>query len=137
MRGGLAERRQRRPFDREEREAIRWGINFTRSLKTPQSQIDAIRKSFQQRFPNGFPQGGPGGPEVPSPPHPGTGDPTCSDVAWSGIAAPVCESKKYAAHDEANRFKAGETVRIEESRPISKRKRWVVLTEDAQAGAEG
>ena len=49
----------------------------------------------------------------------------------------ITQSKKYAAHDEANRFKAGETVRIEESRPISKRKRWVVLTEDAQAGAEG
>ena len=49
----------------------------------------------------------------------------------------ITQSKKYAAHDEANRFKTGETVRIEESRPISKRKRWVVLTEDAQSGAEG
>jgi small subunit ribosomal protein S17 len=39
----------------------------------------------------------------------------------------IMRSKKYAAHDEDNRFKAGETVRIEESRPISKRKRWVVL----------
>jgi small subunit ribosomal protein S17 len=43
----------------------------------------------------------------------------------------IMRSKKYAAHDEANRFKAGETVRIEESRPISKRKRWVVLLGEA------
>ena len=39
----------------------------------------------------------------------------------------ITRSKKYAAHDEGNVFKAGDTVRIEESRPISKRKRWVVL----------
>jgi len=45
-----------------ESSSFRWGINFTRSLKTPQSQIDAMRRSFQQRFPNGFPQGSPGGP---------------------------------------------------------------------------
>jgi small subunit ribosomal protein S17 len=41
----------------------------------------------------------------------------------------VTRSKKYAAHDEANRFHAGDAVQIEESRPISKRKRWVVLGE--------
>ena len=45
----------------------------------------------------------------------------------------ITRSKKYAAHDEENRFKAGDTVRIEESRPISKRKRWIVLTEGAAA----
>lgn len=39
----------------------------------------------------------------------------------------IMRSKKYAAHDENNVFKAGEVVRIEESRPISKRKRWIVL----------
>jgi small subunit ribosomal protein S17 len=39
----------------------------------------------------------------------------------------IMRSKKYAAHDEQNLVKSGETVRIEESRPISKRKRWVVL----------
>ncbi len=38
-------------------------------------------------------------------------------------------SKKYAAHDAENRYKAGDLVRIEESRPISKRKRWVVIGE--------
>ncbi len=36
-------------------------------------------------------------------------------------------SKKYHAHDEANAFKAGETVRIEETAPISKLKTWKVL----------
>jgi small subunit ribosomal protein S17 len=39
----------------------------------------------------------------------------------------ITRSKKYAAHDEHNAYKAGDTVRIEESRPISKRKRWIVL----------
>jgi small subunit ribosomal protein S17 len=41
----------------------------------------------------------------------------------------VRRSKKYQAHDENNTFKVGDKVRIEESRPISKNKRWVVLTE--------
>ena len=39
----------------------------------------------------------------------------------------VTHSKKYAAHDELNRFHAGDVVQIEESRPISKRKHWIVL----------
>jgi small subunit ribosomal protein S17 len=36
-------------------------------------------------------------------------------------------SKKYHAHDESNEFKAGETVRIEETRPMSKLKTWRVV----------
>ena len=48
----------------------------------------------------------------------------------------ITRSKKYAAHDEGNVHKTGETVRIEESRPISKRKRWVVLDAPSSAGAE-
>jgi small subunit ribosomal protein S17 len=36
-------------------------------------------------------------------------------------------SKKYHAHDEANAFKSGEQVRIEECAPISKKKTWTVL----------
>jgi small subunit ribosomal protein S17 len=36
-------------------------------------------------------------------------------------------SKKYAAHDEANECKIGDKVRIEECRPISKRKTWTVI----------
>ena len=46
----------------------------------------------------------------------------------------VSRSKKYAAHDEENRCHTGDAVRIEESRPISKRKRWVVLTGDGAPG---
>lgn len=34
--------------------------------------------------------------------------------------------KRYKAHDEQNQAKVGDTVRIIESRPISKEKRWVV-----------
>ena len=40
----------------------------------------------------------------------------------------VRRSKKYHAHDEKNTFKTGDTVRIQESAPISKNKRWVVMT---------
>lgn len=43
----------------------------------------------------------------------------------------IRRTKKYAAHDEENRCKTGEQVRIQECRPISKRKRWVVLSESA------
>jgi small subunit ribosomal protein S17 len=46
----------------------------------------------------------------------------------------VRRTKKYAAHDEANAHKVGETVRIQECRPISKRKRWEVLN-DSEAAA--
>ena len=35
-------------------------------------------------------------------------------------------SKKYHAHDEANAFRLGEQVRIEECAPISKLKTWTV-----------
>lgn len=45
----------------------------------------------------------------------------------------IRRSKKYAAHDETNQFKTGDVVRIIESAPISKTKRWQVL--DAQAKA--
>jgi small subunit ribosomal protein S17 len=41
----------------------------------------------------------------------------------------VRRSKKYHAHDENNHFKVGDNVSIEESAPISKNKRWVVLGE--------
>ena len=35
-------------------------------------------------------------------------------------------SKRYKAHDEGNACRVGDQVRILESRPISKEKRWVV-----------
>ncbi|MEZ5839064.1 MAG: 30S ribosomal protein S17 [Hyphomicrobiales bacterium] len=40
----------------------------------------------------------------------------------------VRRSKKYHAHDEDNRCKIGDLVFIEESRPISKTKTWVVVS---------
>jgi len=43
----------------------------------------------------------------------------------------VKKSKKYAAHDEANSYKEGDNVSIRECRPLSKNKRWEVLTERA------
>ena len=46
----------------------------------------------------------------------------------------VRSSKKYRAHDADNQFKVGDTVRIIECAPISKTKRWAVLT-DATASA--
>lgn len=47
----------------------------------------------------------------------------------------VRRSKKYHAHSENNEFKAGDTVLIEETRPLSKTKAWKVtqLLEKARA----
>lgn len=39
----------------------------------------------------------------------------------------VRSSKKYTAHDEQNKCKVGDSVKIIESRPISKTKKWVVV----------
>jgi small subunit ribosomal protein S17 len=49
----------------------------------------------------------------------------------------IRQSKRYAAHDENNHFKTGDNVFIEVCRPISKRKRWTVLTDAAAAAAAG
>lgn len=35
--------------------------------------------------------------------------------------------KKYKAHDPENKYKVGDKVIIQESRPISREKRWVVI----------
>ena len=43
----------------------------------------------------------------------------------------IRRSKKYAAHDETNQFKEGDVVRIVESKPFSKSKRWAVLDKAA------
>ena len=37
-------------------------------------------------------------------------------------------SEKYHAHDETNAFHVGDTVTIREARPLSKTKRWVVVS---------
>ena len=39
----------------------------------------------------------------------------------------VRRTKNYHAHDEGNVFKVGDAVSIEEGKPLSKLKRWVVL----------
>ncbi|MFH1766034.1 MAG: 30S ribosomal protein S17 [Gemmatimonadales bacterium] len=38
----------------------------------------------------------------------------------------VAKTKKYQAHDEKNEFKVGDKVRMVETRPLSKTKRWRV-----------
>jgi len=43
----------------------------------------------------------------------------------------IVRSKKYLAHDETNNVKSGERVRIRECRPLSKRKRWEVISDAA------
>jgi len=39
----------------------------------------------------------------------------------------VVRTKKYKAHDEANRCQEGDRVRIQETRPLSRTKRWQVI----------
>ena len=39
----------------------------------------------------------------------------------------MTSSKKYHAHDKSNKFKIGDKVKIIESRPFSKKKRWEVI----------
>ena len=39
----------------------------------------------------------------------------------------ITSSKKYHVHDEKNKFKKGDAVKIIESKPISKKKRWEVI----------
>jgi small subunit ribosomal protein S17 len=45
----------------------------------------------------------------------------------------VRRTKNYHAHDEANHCKVGETVSIEETRPMSRLKRWKVVETAAKA----
>ena len=40
----------------------------------------------------------------------------------------ITSSKKYHAHDEGNKFKIGDEVKIIESKPFSKKKRWEVIS---------
>ena len=39
----------------------------------------------------------------------------------------ITSSKKYRAHDENNKFKIGDEVKIIESKPFSAKKRWEVI----------
>jgi len=47
----------------------------------------------------------------------------------------ITRSKKFLAHDETNEFKEGDLVEIIESRPLSTRKRWVAISQQAVADA--
>ena len=39
----------------------------------------------------------------------------------------MTSSKKYHAHDKKNKFKIGDDVKIIESKPFSKKKKWEVI----------
>lgn len=45
-------------------------------------------------------------------------------------------SSKFKAHDEENTARVGDTVRIEESRPLSAEKRWTVVEVVARGSHE-
>ena len=45
-------------------------------------------------------------------------------------------SSKFKAHDEENMARVGDTVRIEESRPLSAEKRWTVVEVVARGSHE-
>ncbi len=44
----------------------------------------------------------------------------------------IRRTKKYHAHDENNEFKIGDNVSIVESRPISKLKKWIVISDSGE-----
>ncbi len=46
----------------------------------------------------------------------------------------VVQTKRYKAHDETDQCKAGDRVRISETRPLSKTKRWTVAEILSSAG---
>ena len=48
----------------------------------------------------------------------------------------IRRSKKYAAHDETNLCVEGDTVRIVECAPISKRKTWILLERNGELVGE-
>ena len=43
----------------------------------------------------------------------------------------ISRAKKYAVHDENNTCKIGDHVRIRECRPLSKRKHWEIVVDEA------
>ncbi len=48
----------------------------------------------------------------------------------------VRRSKNFHAHDENKRYKVGDMVSIEETRPLSRLKRWIVVEPETQADAK-
>ncbi len=49
----------------------------------------------------------------------------------------ITRRKKYHVHDEANEYRTGDQVLIEETRPLSKTKRWRVLELIVRSETEG
>jgi len=47
----------------------------------------------------------------------------------------IRRTSRFMAHDETNEAKTGDRVRIEETRPLSKRKRWILREILAKTGA--
>ena len=43
----------------------------------------------------------------------------------------IRRASKFHAHDELNRYKVGDRIRIREAKPKSKLKRWEVVSEEA------
>lgn len=67
-------------------------------------------------------------------------DKTVTVVVERSVQHPIYKKtvrlkKKYLAHDEENRCQVGDKVKIQMVRPISKRKRWLVI--DMQTIASG
>ncbi len=67
------------------------------------------------------------------------GDKTITVLVERRVMHPIYKkyirtSKKYAAHDETNSCKEGDSVSIIECRPISKRKSWTVVDETTTQG---
>jgi small subunit ribosomal protein S17 len=48
----------------------------------------------------------------------------------------IRRSKTFHAHDETNEYKVGDLVQIEEHKPISKLKRWLVISGEKRAKTE-
>ena len=48
----------------------------------------------------------------------------------------IKRAKKYHAHDENNSYKIGDNVTIQESKPISKMKKWIVQETNLSQGKE-
>ena len=60
-------------------------------------------------------------------------DKTISVLVERRIMHPVYKkyikrTKKYAAHDEKNSCKIGQIVKIQENKPISKTKKWIIVS---------
>lgn len=47
-------------------------------------------------------------------------------VSHTKYGKTVVSTKRYKAHDEENQCKVGDRVRIQETRPLSRTKRWTV-----------